>query len=786
MTAEPRPAADPAPHTFGRPVARVEDDALLRGRARFVDDIHLPGLLEAAFVRSPHAHARIRSIDCEPARAAPGVVAVMTFDDLRDVLTSDRLVVAMPSPSYLLEVHRPILARHETVHVGEAIAVVIAASRYLAEDAAALVEVDYDPLPVVADCHAALAEGGARVHADLPHNVVAELDTAYGDVDAAFAGAAEVVEDRFWLHRGGSHSMECRGVVASLDPLEDRLTVWSSTQTPNVAQRLLCDLLARDSDAIRVVTPELGGGFGPKLVFYPEEAVVAASAVKLGRPVKWIEDRREHFVVTTQERDQHWEMAMALDAEGRVLGMRGSLLHDHGAYTARGTNVVFASAITVPLAYNVPAYRLASKLLLTNKVPVTPIRGAGQPQAAFVMERLLDQAARRLGLDRAEIRRRNLVQPEQMPCRKPMKLRGGTFVVLDSGDYPAAQRLVMEKAGWDDFPRRQAEARAQGRHIGLGLVNYVEGTGRGPFEPVRVRVAANGRIHVASSATAMGQGTKTMLAQVVAEQLGGAIENVVVTTGDTAAMTLGFGGFNSRQAVMAGSSAHAAAVKVRAKALEAAAHMLEARPDELTIVGTHIRMRGNNRTIGLGEVARALEGIAGYVLPGNLEPGLEATEQVIVHDMAFSNGSAVAEVEVDVETGHVQVLRYLLAHDCGQMINPMLVDGQVIGGIAHGIGNALFEWMGFDANAQPLTNNYGEYLLVTAPEMPSIELFHRESPSPLNTLGIKGVGESGVIPTPAVIASAVEDALQPFGVRISHAPLSPMDILDLIARADGA
>jgi carbon-monoxide dehydrogenase large subunit len=772
--------ADAPQQTFGRPVPRIEDDALLRGRARFVDDLHFPDMLEAAFLRSPHAHAAIGGIDTSAAAALPGVVAVLIMDDLRPLLTHDRLVVAMPSPNYRFDVHRPVLARDEVVHVGEPIAVVIAISRYVAEDALALIEVDYDPLPVIADCRQALAADAPRVHAAIPHNLVAAFDTSYGDTERAFAEAAHVVDGRFWLHRGGSHSMECRGVVARHDTLEDRLTVWSSTQTPNVAQRLLCDLLARDSNSIRVVAPDVGGGFGPKLVFYPEEVVVAAAALRLGRPVKWIEDRREHFVSTTQERDQYWDMAMALDAEGNILGIRGSLLHDHGAYTARGLNVAQASAITVPLAYNVPAYALDTKLVLTNKVPVTPIRGAGQPQATFVMERLLDQAARKIGLDRAEIRRRNLVRADQMPCRKPMKLRGGTFVVLDSGDYPEAQRMVLERAGWESFRARQLEARANGRRIGIGLANYVEGTGRGPFEPVRVRIAANGRILVASSATAMGQGTKTMLAQVVAEQLGGSMDNIQVTAGDTAAMNLGFGGFNSRQAVMAGSSAHAAAVKVREKAIKAASYLLECAPDDLDIVGTDIRVKGTDRKIGLGEVARTLEGIAGFKLPGDLDPGLEATEQVIVHDMAFSSGSAVAEVEVDIETGQVHVTNFLLAHDCGTMINPMLVDGQVIGGIAHGISNALFEWMGFDENAQPLTNNYGEYLLVTATEMPPIEIMHRQSPSPLNQLGVKGVGESGVIPTPAVIISAIENALEEFDVRVTQAPVSPMDLLALI------
>ncbi|MYZ47554.1 xanthine dehydrogenase family protein molybdopterin-binding subunit [Propylenella binzhouense] len=770
----------------GKAVPRIEDDALLRGRARFVDDIHLPGMLEAAFVRSPHAHAAIRGIDTAAAAAVPGVVAVFTAGDLVPHLTAERLVVGLPSPSYRLEVDRPVLASDEVVHVGEPVAIVVAASRYVAEDAAALVEIDYDPLPVAENCRDALADDAPRVHSREPHNLVAAFDMAYGDIDQAFARAPHVLRESFWQHRGVAHSMECRGVVAAHDPIGNRLTVWSSTQTPHPAKRLICALLGRDDEEVRVVAPDLGGGFGPKLVFYPEEIVVPLASILLGRPVKWIEDRREHFVATTQERDQYWDMAIAIDGDGRILGIRGSLIHDHGAYTARGVNVPYGSAVTVPLPYNVPAYRLDVKLALTNKVPVTPIRGAGQPQATFVMERLLDRVARELGLDRAEVRRRNLVHADQMPCEKPLKLRGGTFVALDSGDFPTAMADVLAKTGWADFRARQEAARAAGRHIGIGLANYVEGTGRGPFEPVKVRVTSNGRIRVASGATAMGQSTQTMLAQIVADQLGGDMANVSVTTGDTAAINLGFGGFNSRQAVMAGNSAHAAAMKVRKKILKAASAMLEVAEDDLEIVGTRVALKGvSEHGIALGAIARALDGSPGYKLPGDLEPGLEAEEHVIVHDMAFSSGSAVAEVEVDVDTGAVTVTRFTLAHDCGRMINPMIVDGQVVGGIVHGIGNALFEWMGFDAEAQPVTTNFGEYLLVTATEIPEIEILHRQSPSPLNTLGVKGVGESGVIPTPAAIISAVEDALSPYGVRIAQAPVSPADIIALINGASG-
>ncbi|MDB5765142.1 MAG: hypothetical protein JWQ21_4137 [Herminiimonas sp.] len=771
----------------GASTRRLEDDPLVRGKGRFLDDLRFPDTLAAAFVRSPYAHAAIGAIDTSAALEVPGVVAVLTLDDLRPHLTGDRLVVGLPTKAYLLDVNRPVLARHEVVHVGEPVAVVIAQSRYIAEDAAELVNIDYDPLPVAADCRDALAADASRVHRDQPHNLVAAFDFAYGDVDAAFSSAPHVFRESLWVHRGGSHSLEGRGVAAHYNEVEDRLTVWSSTQSPHVARRLLCDLLGREDDRVRVVTPDLGGGFGPKLVFYPEEIVIALSAILMRRPVKWVEDRREHFVATTQERDQYWDVEIAVDQDARILGIRGALLHDHGAYTARGVNVPYGSGITLPLPYNVPAYRMDISCALTNKVPVTPVRGAGQPQAVFVMERLLDRVARELSLDRAEVRRRNLVTKDQMPCRKPMKLRGGMDIVLDSGDYPATQESALAHAGWDGFRARQEAARAEGRYIGLGLANYVEGTGRGPFESVTVRVSLSGKILVYSGATAMGQSTKTMLAQIVAEQLGKDMSRIEVTTGDTAAITLGFGGFNSRQTVTAGASAHAAAEKVRAKVLKVASDMLKIAESDLDIAGVSIISKsGADVRLRLADVARAAAGLPGFVLPGNAGPGLEATEHVVIDSMSFSNGSAVAEVEVDIETGGVAVRRFTLAHDCGRMINPMIVDGQIVGGIAHGVGNALFEWMGFDANAQPITTTFADYLLVSAAEMPPIEILHEESHSPLNALGVKGVGESGVIPTAAAIASAIEDALAPLGVRIDRAPLTPMTLHALIRKAGTA
>jgi carbon-monoxide dehydrogenase large subunit len=772
--------------TFGRSTPRLEDSDLLLGRARFVDDIARPRMLHAAFLRSPHAHAAIRGVDTVAARAQAGVHAVYTLADLRPFLRAERLVVALPSATFKQQADRPVLAADEVTYVGEPVAVVIADHRHLAEDALAAIAVDYEPLPAAVDCCAALAPGAPKVHRGAPHNLVAEFDLRFGKIDAAFDHAPHVFRETIWQERGGSHSIECRGCVAEHDLLEDRLTLWSSTQTPHAAMRLIAEMLGRDESSVRVIASDLGGGFGPKLVFYSEELVTALAALLLQRPVKWIEDRREHFISTTQERGQLWRLDVAVETDGRIRGVRGSMIHDHGAYTARGINVAFEAAQTMTMAYEVPACDLNVKLALTNKVPVTPVRGAGQPQGVFVMERLLDRVARELKLDRAELRRRNLIRAEQIPYAKPFKTRGNVPVVIDSGDYPGCQHAALSAIGWDDFAHRRQAARAQGRFLGIGLANFVELTGRGPFEPATVRINASGKVHVATSAVAMGQGTKTMLAQIVAEQLGGDMTNIVVTAGDSATSTTGFGGFGSRQAVTAGSSAHVAAVKVRAKALAVAGHLLEVSADDLEIVGGDIRLKGApDLKVSLGQVAKAALGTAGAYLPGGLPPGMEASEQVVINEMAYSNGTATAIVEVDVETGHVAIQDFVLVHDCGRVINPAIVDGQMLGGIVHGIGNALLERMIFDDAGQPMTTTLAEYLLPTSTHVPRIRVIHRESPTPLNPLGVKGVGEGGVLPTPAAIIAAIEDALSEFNIHIDHAPISPADIVAKIAAARG-
>ncbi len=766
-------------------INRLEDPELLRGQGRFIDDIKRSGMLEAAFVRSPFGHAEIRGIDTTAARELAGVHAVLTRDEIRPYLRNEYLVVGLPSKLYKQNRNRPALAEGEVVHVGEAVAIVVAENRYIAEDAAALVEVDYDPLPAVADCRAAIALDAPTVHKDGPDNLLSEFDIGYGDIDSAFDAAPHVFQESLWQHRGGGHSMECRGGIAEYDKTSDQLTYWCSTQTPHAAQRTLVDMLGRDESDTRVTTPNIGGGFGPKLVFYPEDVTLCIAAMFLERPVKWIEDRREHFVATTQERDQYWEIEVACGEDGKLLGIRGEIVHDHGAYTGRGINLAANSAETLTMGYVMPTCRMNVKVALTNKIPTTPVRGAGHPQAAFAMERLLDRIAKELSIDRAEVRRRNFIPPDAMPYKKQLHARSGLPVVLDTGDYETVQGKALERAGWSTFDARRSAARAEGRYLGIGVGNYVKGTGRGPFESATVRIGTSGHIFVATGGSAIGQGTRTMLSRVVAAQLGGDPSNVTVSTGDTGDIANGIGTSNSRLTVTAGSSAHLAACTVRDKVLKVAADMLEAAEDDLEIVGAKVRVRGSDMEIGLGDAAKAVAGTPGYRLPEGVPPGMEATEMHVIEEETFASGTAVVEVEVDPETGKVDILNYVMAQDSGRILDKEIAEGQLYGGIAHGIGNALFEWMRFDEDGQPLSATLAEYLLVTAPEVPNAELILHESPTPRNPLGVKGIGECGIMPATSAIISAIEDALSPFNAHLTRVPLTPPDILAAIEAGSG-
>jgi len=769
---------------IGRHAPRIEDAVLLRGAGTFLDDIELAGAAEAAFLRSPRAHGLVRRINLDHARVLPGVHAVFTYDDLRPLLVSDRMPLALKVAGIQFDVDPPVLARDEVCYVGEPIALVVATSRRIAEDAIALIELEIEPLPAVVDPVAGLEPGAPKARLDCPDNLVAKTGIEYGDVDEAFARAEHMIMERFRLSKGGGHSIEARGVLARFDSLEDRLTVWDSTQMPHRARAILVAALGLAEHQIRVVAPDVGGGFGPKAVFHPEELAIPAAAMLLRRPVKWVEDRFESFTATVGERDQDWAMEAAFDADGRLLAIRGHLRYDHGAATPYGIALPYNAATNLIGPYVLPAYRIAIELCLTNMVPSAPTRGAGRPQGTFVMERLLDRMAARLGLPRDEIRRRNLIAADQMPYPIPVKQRDGSTMTYDSGDYPECQRQGLAAAGWIDFPARQAEARREGRYIGLGLANYVEATGRGPFESAAIRIGASGRIVVATGATAQGQGVRTMLAQIVADVLGLQPDAIHVVTGDTDASPLGLGAFASRQAVTAGNAAFQAAALVAEKAKAAAAHLLEVSADDLELRDGLVRVRGvPGLHKSLAEIARALGGAAGFALPGNLPPGLAAASDYLTTGLAYTNGTHLAEVAVDPDTGAVTINRYVVVHDCGRMINPMMVEGQIRGGVVHGLGATLLEWMRFDADGQPLTATYADYLLPTSDVAPRIEIHHMESPTPLNPLGIKGAAESGTIGAPAAIVSAIDDALRPFDVYVRDLPVTPARLRALIRAA---
>ena len=769
---------------FGARVTRLEDPRLLTGSGAYTDDFHLPGMLEAAFVRSPHSHARIIGIDGSAALAHPGVVAVYTAADLPEHLRAATVPFQVPNPAITQPFQQKLLENDEVCFVGEPIALVVAESRYTAEDAATLVNVTYEVLDGISDCKAALADGAAAAHSGTPGNEAARFTVGYGDVDAAFAAARVTHAEEFLIHRGGGFAIENRAVVAEYDELRELVTIWSATQSPFLVKQNVVDMLGWESDRVRVIAPDVGGGFGPKTIYYVEEALIPLVARDLERPVKWIEDRRENFLATNMERDQYWNMEIAVDGDGKLLAVRGTMIHDTGAYMPWGIISPYISATTLPGPYVLPAYQLETRVALTNKVAVTPVRGAGRPQAVFAMERLLDRVADRLGLDRAEIRRRNFIQPEEMPYSLGLIFRDGKPMSYDSGDYPKCQAEALRVADYDGFARRRDAARAEGRRIGIGIANYVEGTGLGPFEGATVRIQPSGRICVYTGGGDSGQGHWTTLAQVCADKFGVGIDDIDVQKGDTGKIAAGVGTFASRIAVNAGSSTHLAALEVREKAIRVAAHMLEAAEEDLDIENGRVVVTGSDLSVGLSEIARAVQGMPGFSLPGGVEPGLEATHYFSPSQSSYCNGTAVAEVEVDPETGHVRILRYAMAHDSGTLISPFLVDGQVQGATAHGIGNALLEWMLYDESGGPLSANFAEYMLPSAVEIPGVEVVHVESPTPINPLGVKGAGEGGTIPAAAAIVAAIEDALSDWDVLLGSAPVTP-DMIVARIRAAG-
>jgi len=771
----------------GERVLRNEDARLLTGRALFVDDVHLPGMLHVAFLRSDHAHARIRGIDVSRARKRPGVVAVYTAGDLGDYWKPGPLLVPPPPIAGMVfnEATQVPLARDKVRHLGEPLAMVVAESRYIAEDALDDIAADLEPLAAVTDLEAALRPEAPRIHERFDSNLAAHVVQAKGDYAKARAKAHTVIRRRFRYDRGISAAIENRAVAAHWDAAAAELTVWDTTQAPIPIRNGLASLLGLPESQVRVIAPFVGGGFGPKIMmFYPEEVLVPWAAQRLGRPVKWTEDRRENFTATTQERSQVHDAELALAKDGRILGVQDTFLHDTGAYDPYGLTVPINSQCTLLGPYAVPHYRSEFTAVFTNKPIVTPVRGAGRQHGVFVMERLLDIAARELGMDRVEIRRRNFLRPRDFPHDHKIIFQDFQPLVYDSGDYEPAMRKAMDLIGYERFVREeQPRLRAVGKHVGLGIVSYIEGTGIGPYEGARVRVEPGGRVLVATGVGTQGQGHFTSFAQIVAEALGVAVADVHVVTGDTREFHWGTGTFASRGAVVAGSACHAAAHAVREKALALAAELLRVKPKHLALEGGRVFVKADaSRGMTLAELARKANPLRGAVKPGT-EPGLEATAYFGPSRGSTASGVHAMIVEVDTETAQVAIRRYVVVHDCGRQLNPMIVEGQIQGGVAHGIGNAFYEQLVFDQGGQLLNASLMDYLLPTALDVPKVEMAHIETPSPLNPTGAKGVGEAGAIPTGALFAQAVEDALHGTGVEILEIPLSPNRLFELMEEA---
>jgi len=752
-------------------VRRREDPRLITGAGEFVDDLRVPGCLHAAMLRSPHAHARIVSIDGSAARRAPGVVGVFVAADLGAV--GGPIPIYAPHPALPVPCRISVLARDRVRFVGEAVAVVVADDPYRAHDALDLIRVEYEALPAVVDVEGAIAAGATVVHDEIGSNVVAEWRQQVGDAAAALAGAPVVVKTRVRLSRGGAHPLEPRGLVARWDG--DSLTVWAAVQMVHRHRGVIAGQLGVHEERVRVIAPpDVGGGFGTKGMYYPEYVAVAELARRFDRPVKWIETRREHTLVACVERDQVHDVEIGATRDGRLLALRDDFLHDMGAYTISGLNLPQNAMIHSVGPYVIPSLDLRFRAVITTTTPVGAYRGAGRPYGTGVIERAMDALARRLGVDPVEIRRRNLVPADRHPYATGLTTAGRGPVEYDTGDYPRCMDQALEALDLPAARREQARLRAEGRYLGIGLVNYVEATATVPLESAVVRVGPDGGVTVVSGGAPQGQGHVTMFSRLVGRVLGVAPDAIEVLTGDTALVAQGGGTYGSRTAAIGGSAALLASRAVRDKARRIAAHLLEASAADVVLDEGRFSVRGlPSRAVGWVEVAAAAH--AGRV-PGETAD-LEDTHVFEVSQSSFANGTHAVVLEVDPETGAVDILRWIVAHDCGHVLEPGIVDGQIHGGVVQGLPDALNLQLAYDDNGQRLTATLMDYVLATAADAPrTFEIRHLESPTPLNPLGAKGAGEGGIMPVHPLIAQAVEDALSPFGARIERVPVTREEI----------
>ncbi|MFL5796463.1 MAG: xanthine dehydrogenase family protein molybdopterin-binding subunit [Actinomycetota bacterium] len=762
----------------------------MTGAGRFIADLVRPGMLHAAFVRSPFPHALFGSIDTSRALALPGVHAVLTAADFPADLPPQPTSHPFPGQR---ETPYFALARDRVRYAGEPVAMVVAESPYLAEDGRDEVDIDWEMLPSVGDTEAAVAEGAPRLYDDWPDNVAATFETEMGDVDAAFAQADVVVRERFRIGRMFGCPLEGRGVLAEWDGQAGELTVWTPTQTLHIVRDFLAKVLGIPEHRIRVLVPRIGGAFGAKFHFYPEEVAIALAARHTGRPVRWAEDRSESFLSTVHAREQVIEAEMAARSDGRITGVRADILGDMGAALHTVSwGPVWLTSVMMTNAYEIPNARVRMRAVVTNKTPLGSYRGWGQPQANFVVERLVDKVADSLGMDPTEVRRTSFIPPDRFPYQ-------GLHHVFDSGRYANCLDRALELSDYEGWRARQAEYREAGRHVGVGVSFYVENTALGPsrilnaggveqggYDIGHVRVEPGGQATVYTGLCDMGQGITNALAQVCADQLGIEPDRVAVVTGDTHLVPYtGYGTGASRSIAVGGASVMKACGTLRAKIVAIAAHMLEVDAADVELAAGAVSVKGApERFVTMADIGRAAY-LRPIELPEGMDPGLEAIEVFDPPQMAWPYGTNVVVVEVDPETGAVSFLDYTYVHDCGTVVNPMIVEGQIHGGVAQGIGEALFEELRYGDDGQPLFGSFMDYVLPTAAEVPRLRLDHQVTPSPHIPGGTKGVGEAGAIGSPAAVVAAVEDALRPFDVSIADIPVTPDRILSLLRQAEG-
>ena len=757
-------------HPFGTSPKRVEDGRLLAGRGRFLDDLHVPGVLHMAFARSPHAHARVERVDAAAALAIPGVVAVLTVADLPECAGA-AVPPLVPAPSFRVH-EQPALAGPEVRHVGEPVAVIVAEDAYRAADGAEALAIEYAPLPAVATVEDALGSGAPRVFAEWPDNVVGVCESAVGDAARGFAEADAVVEAELVVPRLAPMPLEPRGVLAVPAGADGLFTVWSSTQVPYAVRAATARALGISEERVRVIAPDVGGGFGGKGHVYPEDVVVPAVARRLGRPVKWVETRREHLLAAAPDRDQRHRARLGVRRDGRIAAIETAFTRDHGAYPMLEDVIALNTINHLPGPYRVANYRARAVNAVTHKTFSAAYRGAGRSEAAFVVDRLLDRAARAIGMDPAELRRRNLIRPEEMPYRSGLTYRDGQPIVYDPADYPRAFDRLLELFGYAGWRRSSSARRGGPRPIGIGVSAYVEGTGIGPFEGADVRIDVSGVVHVLVGVSSQGQAHETTLAQIAAGELGVPLAQVVVHGGDTALLRYGMGTIASRVAAVAGPAIARSARDVARKARLVAAEILECAAADVVLADGRAHVAGvPARSLPLARLATA--SVRSRALAREGAPGLHACVFFYPDTVTWAFGAHAGAVEVDVETGAVRLLGYAAVHDCGRPINPAVVEGQLHGGIAQGIGAALMEEIVHDGAGQLLTGTLMDYGLPTAAVVPPLDVEALDHASMINEVGIKGVGESGVISPPAVIANAVEDALADRGAAITAVPLTP-------------